>query len=167
MSDDNLVMPITVIEEFHLARLVEDFIELVGESRNTGDPAIDRLTPTPYPEDSEAATEFADATRDDLLDHRLADARRVRAELAEFPAGIDSLTEADALEMREILIPIDSIDAWLRTLTAIRLVIAERLGITSDDQAGEDGRYDVYEWVGYRLELIIQAADEAESASSP
>jgi hypothetical protein len=167
VSDDILVMPISVIEEFHLGRLVEDFIELVDESRRTGDPAIDRLTPSPYPDDSEAAAEFADVTRDDLLDRRLVDARRVRTALAEFPAGIDSLTEADALEVREILIPIESIDAWLRTLTAIRLVIAERLGITSDDQVGEDGRHDVYEWVGYRLELIIQAADEAESPSTP
>lgn len=166
MSDDILPMPITVIEELHLARLVEDFIELVGESRNTGDPAIDRLTPTPYPEDSEAAAEFADATRDDLLERRLADARRVRAALGEFPANIDSLSEADALETREVPIPIESLDAWLRTLTAIRLIIAERLGITSDDHVGEDGRHDVYEWVGYRLELIIQAADEAESASN-
>ncbi|NJI59176.1 MULTISPECIES: DUF2017 family protein [Microbacterium] len=164
MSDDIIVMPITVIEEFHLARLVEDFIELVRESRGTGDPAIDRLTPNPYPEDSDAAAEFADAARDDLLDRRLADARRVRAALDEYPAGIDALTEEDALEVREILITLESLDSWLRTLTAIRLVIATRLGITSDDETGEDGRHDVYEWVGYRLELIIQAADEAESA---
>ncbi|WP_372466868.1 DUF2017 family protein [Microbacterium maritypicum] len=165
MSDDIIVMPITVIEEFHLSRLVEDFIELVSESRGTDDPAIDRLTPNPYPEDSDAAAEFADATRDDLLDRRLADARRVRAALDEYPTGIDSLTEEDALEVRETLIAFESLEAWLRTLTAIRLVIATRLGITSDVQPGEDGRHDVYEWVGYRLELIIQAADEAEPAS--
>jgi hypothetical protein len=161
-----LVMPITVIEEFHLGRLIEDFIELIGGSRDTSDPAVERLAPNPYPDDSEAAIDFADATRDDLLDRRLSDARQVRAALAAFPTGIDSLSEQDALDVREILITIDGVDAWLRTLTALRLVIATRLGITSDDQtSGEDGRYEVYEWVGYRLELIIQAADEAESAS--
>ena len=53
------------------------------------------------------------------------------------------------------------VDAWLRTLTAIRLVVATRLGITSDDeQSGDDGRHDVYDWLGYRLELLIEAADE-------
>ncbi|WP_136043856.1 MULTISPECIES: DUF2017 family protein [unclassified Microbacterium] len=166
MSADIIVVPITVIEEFHLARLVEDFIELVGESRGTDDPAIARLTPNPYPEDSDAAAEFTDATRDDLLDRRLADARIVRAALAEYSTDVDSLSQEEALDGREILISMASLDAWLRTLTAIRLVIASRLGITSDDQSGEDGRHDVYEWVGYRLELIIQAADEAESASN-
>lgn len=158
-----IVMPITVIEEYHLARLVDDFIELVDESRGTDDPAMERLTPNPYPEDPDAGAEFADAVRDDLLDRRLADAREVRAALDEYPTGIDSLTEEDALEVREVLITVENLDSWLRTLTAIRLVIATRLGITSDDQGAEDGRHDVYEWVGYRLELIIQAADEAES----
>ena len=165
MSAGIIVMPITVIEEFHLSRLVEDFIELVSESRGTEDPAIERLTPSPYPDDDDASAEFAGATRDDLLDRRIADARSVRSAMGDFPTGVDSLTEHAALEVREILIAIENIEAWLRTLTAIRLVIATRLGITTDDQAGDDGRHDVYEWVGYRLELIIQAADEEESAS--
>ena len=37
-----------------------------------------------------------------------------------------------------------------------------RLGITTDEQTATDGRHDVYDWLGYRLELLIQAADEAD-----
>lgn len=161
MTAETILMPITVIEEFHLAQLVDDFVELVDGSRDVGDPAVERLTPSPYPTDPEAAKEFSDTTRDDLLDRRLTDARRVRSALDEFGTGVDALTEAQALETREVVIPTESVDAWLRTLTAIRLVIATRLGITSDEQSGADGRHDVYDWIGYRLELLIQAADEA------
>lgn len=163
MSTETIVMPITVIEEFHLAQLVDDFVELVDGSRNDGDPALERLTPSPYPENADAAAGFADTTRDDLLDRRLADARRVRASLDAFSGGIDSLSEGEALLTHDVLVSADSIDAWLRTLTAIRLVIATRLGITSDDDTGTDGRHDVYDWLGYRLELLIQAADELDA----
>ncbi|WAA67823.1 DUF2017 family protein [Microbacterium oxydans] len=163
MSTELIVMPITVIEEFHLAQLVDDFVELVDGSRDDGDPALERLTPSPYPYDADAAAGFADTTRDDLLDRRLVDARRVRASLDEFRSGIDALSEGEALRTHDVLVPTDSIDAWLRTLTAIRLVIATRLGITSDDETGTDGRHDVYDWLGYRLELLIQAADELDA----
>ena len=160
MTAVTIVIPITVIEELHLAQLVDDFLELIDTSRDAADPAIARLTPSPYPDDPDAAAGFAESTRDDLLDRRLHDARRVRATLGTFPDGIESL-ENEALTTRDLLVSADEIDPWLRTLTAIRLVIATRLGITSDDQVGEDGRHDVYDWIGYRLELLIQAADEA------
>ncbi|MEU4015905.1 DUF2017 family protein [Microbacterium sp. NPDC028030] len=166
MTAGTLVTRMTLIEEIHLARLIDDFIELVDGSRETDDPAIGRLTPSPYPEDSEAASQFADATRDDLLDRRLADAREARAALDDFASGVDQLTEKEAMSAREVLISPASIDAWLRTLTAIRLVIATRLGITDDEDAGESGPHEVYEWVGYRLEMIIQAADEADGLGS-
>ncbi len=38
--------------------------------------------------------------------------------------------------------------------------IAERLGIESDDDHDpDDARFGVYDWLGYRLELVIEAAD--------
>lgn len=160
MTAVTIVIPITVIEELHLAQLVDDFLELIDTSRDATDPAIARLTPSPYPDDADAAADFAESTRDDLLDRRLLDARRVRAALGTFPDGIEAL-EGEALTTRDLLVAADEIDPWLRTLTAIRLVIATRLGITTDDQVGDDGRHDVYEWIGYRLELLIQAADDA------
>ena len=57
----------------------------------------------------------------------------------------------------------------MRTLAAVRLVVASRLGIeTEDDDAearaddDEDGRFGVYDWLGFRLDGIVQALDDSE-----
>ena len=50
--------------------------------------------------------------------------------------------------------------AWMRTLSAVRLVLATRLGIqTEDDHKPDDPRFGVYDWIGYRLEGLITALD--------
>jgi hypothetical protein len=152
------------LEGLHLFRLVEDFRELIGADRDLADPAVVRLTPTPYPDDAEAAHAFASSTREELLDRRVLDADTVRPALKLFEVDTDSLREEDALAAHDIAIDETDVDSWLRTLTAIRLVIAERLGITADDQPiDDDERSGVYEWLGYRLELLIQAADELDA----
>lgn len=154
-----LVFSLAEIEGRHLARIVDDFIELVG-TKDAADHAIARLTPDAYPEDAAASAEFGIATRDDLLDRRLLDARTMRSALTAFD-GAAELTVAEAQAMRQVAVRRADIDAWLRTLTAIRLVLAERLGITTEDVGGgrTDGT-DLYDWLGYRLELLIEAADE-------
>jgi len=154
---------LAVIEGVHLRGLVEEFEDLVGGSRDAADPAIVRLTPTPYPEDAEASAAFAESTRGDLLDRRSADATAVRSALAVFDADVEALTEAEALRSAEIVIAADDIDSWLRTLTALRLVLASRLGIAEEDRHDtKDPRFALYDWLGYRLEVLIQAADEQD-----
>ncbi|GGM49379.1 DUF2017 family protein [Microbacterium saperdae] len=160
MTTTTLVIPLAYLEGVHLAQLVEDFAELVGADRDVQDPAIVRLTPSPYPEDREAADSFAASTREDLLDRRLLDAQTVRNALGAFRADGD-LSEEEALASHDVVIRTTDVDAWMRTLTALRLVIATRLGIVSDDDHdAEDDRYGIYDWLGYRLETVIQAADE-------
>jgi hypothetical protein len=162
MTADTVVVQITLLEEYHLARIVDDFIELVRDSEGEADPAVERLAPIPYPDDTAAADEFARATRSDLLERRLVDARVVRDAL-DSDAEIEALSEAEALATRDVTLATSTLDSWLRTLTAIRLVIASRLGITSDEEASEDARHEVYDWIGYRLELIVEAADAADA----
>ncbi|MGG1910217.1 DUF2017 family protein [Microbacterium sp. NRRL B-14842] len=82
---------------------------------------------------------FASATRADLLDRRLHDARTVRASLQMFDPDAE-VTDADARIPRDVVVRRDHVDSWLRTLTAIRLVIATRLGIT-DDEPDVGGRW--------------------------
>lgn len=163
MTDREIVLSMALLEGIHLSQLVEDFRELIGPERDLADPAIARLTPSPYPDDAEAAEAFASSTRDELLDRRVLEADTVRIGLSAFAVDTDALTEEDALAARETVIVDTDIDAWLRTLTAIRFVVAARLGIVTDDQHDdEDDRFGIYDWLGYRLELLIQAADDLE-----
>jgi hypothetical protein len=115
--------------------------------------------PDAYPDDEEAAQEFRHATRQDLLARRSSDAQRMLADLA----GAGALTpEADAQvdDVIDVALDPDAARAWLRTLAAIRLVIASRLGIeTEEDHDEDDPRFGVYDWLGYRLEGLIQAID--------
>jgi hypothetical protein len=147
------------LEGRHLARIVDDFMTLVS-APDEDDPALARLTPDAYPGDEASAREFSDATRDDLLERRLEDARVVLDGLTPFTLASSELTEDEALAPRSIAIAPERLDAWLRTLAAIRLVIATRLGITADEQHTDAPGQDVYDWLGYRLELLVQAADD-------
>ena len=54
-----------------------------------------------------------------------------------------------------------SVSAWLRTLTSVRLVMATRLGIVDDDdERPDDPRFGVYDWLGFRLEGLLQALED-------
>ena len=60
----------------------------------------------------------------------------------------------------DIALDEEGVRAWMRTLTAIRLVIASRLGIEDEDDRDEtDPRFGVYDWLGYRLEGLLQASE--------
>lgn len=157
MSDRMIMLTLTRIEAGHLADLVAQFTELVNATPAEVDPALERLTPDAYPEDADASREFRSLTRGDLLHRRAHDAAIVKRALE----GIEPLDGTDDdFSPADIAIPADQVDAWLRTLTAVRLVIANRLGIaTEDDHDPDDPRFGVYDWLGYRLDGLVQAAD--------
>ncbi|MFC0678435.1 DUF2017 family protein [Lysobacter korlensis] len=107
------------------------------------DPAVDRLLPTAYPDDADAAAEFRAFTRSGLVERKLTNAGRVAATLPD-ESGTTELTPEDA-------------QAWLRTLTDLRLVLATRLGIEED---GDDGAPDellraVYDWLAYLQDCLL------------
>ncbi|MFC4139272.1 MULTISPECIES: DUF2017 family protein [unclassified Microbacterium] len=164
MSEDHtVVLPLAVIEGQHLIALIDEFLLLVDAPERDADAALRRLTPMAYPDDEEASQEYAALTRADLLDRRAEEAALVRADLAAFDRE-EGLNRRDAMRPRDALITGDHLDAWLRTLTALRLVLATRIGIeNADAHDPEDERYGVYDWLGYRLEGLIQAADERDA----
>lgn len=169
MSTRAVRLPLADVECVHLAGLVEEFMSMLTAADDEVDPGIERLAPAVYPEDAEASAEFASATRDDLLDRRAADAAVVRRGLSPFvDAAAESLPEEPVLEPRNIVIHSEDIDAWLRTLTALRLVIATRLDIGADDDQHdpEDPRFGVYDWLAYRLDGLIELADELDEPSA-
>ncbi|MBO0981489.1 DUF2017 family protein [Microbacterium sp. SD291] len=157
---EQLNVRMAVIEATQLARLVDDFRDLVGPARDHADPAVARLTPDVYPDDADASRGFRDGTRKELLDRRALDADVVLAGLAGLRADLSALSDEEAVAERDLTITASDIDAWLRTITALRLVIAERLGIEGEDEDVDDPRHGVYDWLAYRLEVLIEAAEE-------
>ncbi|HWJ52559.1 MAG TPA: DUF2017 domain-containing protein [Propionibacteriaceae bacterium] len=120
------------------------------------DPVLKRLFPDPYPHDSTASSEFRRFTERDLKAKKVADAQAVLDRLA--------ATELGAHDLR---IPRDEVEAWLRTLTSVRLAVATRLGISDAAAADElsalpeeDPRsflVSVYDWLGFAQETLINA----------
>ncbi len=115
------------------------------------DPALQRLFPNPYPNDARAAFDFRRYTESDNRRAKIEDARTLRRGLAEAPP---------------IRIPKDQVDPWLRTLNALRLVLASRLGIDDEDAMDELHEADdsdpralmggVMDWLAYLQGVIIE-----------
>ncbi|WP_309129177.1 DUF2017 family protein [Microbacterium sp.] len=150
---------LAAIEVTNLLSLVDELVTVFDDPRSAADPGMARLTPDAYPADEAASRQFRQATRDSLLERRRADAITVRDTLEPLADSAHPV-EVALREQRLVLTP-QQCDAWMRTLAAMRLVVAPRLGIVgSDDHDPDDPRFAVYDWLGYRLELLVRAADE-------
>ena len=161
-SSAHVVLELTRIEAVHLRGLVDQFVDLLaGTPDAAADPAVRRLVPSAYPEDAAAAAQFRASTQPELLRRRTDDAAVVLADLAVAGHAEDLSDDVPDRALAEFVVPLDRdhTDAWLRTLAAVRLVLASRLGIASEDDGDpDDPRYGVYEWLGYRLDGLTRAA---------
>ena len=113
------------------------------------DPAVERLLPNAYPDDASAAAEFRSFTRSGLVERKLTNAGRVAATLPD-ESGVSELTASDA-------------QAWLRTLTDLRLVLATRLGIEEDEDDGAPDELTraVYDWLAFLQDSLLAVLEEA------
>jgi hypothetical protein len=135
---------------------------LGGPSQPPEDPVLQRLLPDAYRDDPEDSAEFRRFTESALTSAKVANAETVLATLA---AGGMDLTDESETPVEIELSPAE-VQAWLRSLTDIRLSLAVRLGIENEedimllekspDQAlvamGE-----LYDWLGYVQETLVQA----------
>lgn len=166
MTDRIVVLELAQLEAAHLSDLVGQFEALLrgtpgGDALH--DPAIARLVPDAYRDDAAASDEFRSMTQGELLDRRVDDAAVVLASLRVDgrPVRVEGLDEDSARTV--LTLPLDATQtaAWLRTLTSLRLVMASRLGIGHEsDHDPEDPRFGVYDWLGYRLEGLLQALED-------
>jgi hypothetical protein len=133
---------------------VDKLLASVGIGGSNGlseDAALARLLPNAYLDDDAAALEFRHLTERGLAERKIANARRVVSDL-EASRG-------------EIELDPDAAQAWLRTLTDIRLIIAVRLGIEHDehDVSAETERerhmFAVYNWLGGVQGTLVEALD--------
>jgi len=159
-----VVLELTRMEAAHLTGLVNQFAELLDDSDSSStDPAIARLVPVAYADDAEAAQEFRDLTERDLLGRRRRDAELVLESLRDPATLPDDAKPGDEtlMEVVDVHLDADALQAWLRCLAAIRLVLATRLEIrTEEDHDVDDPRFGIYEWLGYRLDGLVQAASD-------
>jgi Domain of unknown function (DUF2017) len=125
-----------------------------GSTEPPEDDVLHRLFPSAYAEDEEAAGEFRRFTEGGLRDGKVGNAEVMLDSLGD-PAFSDRVTvELNAEEQQ----------AWLKTLTDLRLALGTRLGIENDDDDRwatlplEDRRrqvYGVYVWLGFLQESLI------------
>ncbi|MFV0434563.1 MAG: DUF2017 family protein [Leucobacter sp.] len=143
-------------------------LEVGGSEHAPEDPALARLFPDAYAEgagDSAGdAAQFRRVTEQGLLNRKLQDAMQVTSALG---VGGDLPDETAPVEVD---ISPASMGAWVRTVTAVRLAIAARIGLESpEDHArlvGDEttrGTVLVFDWLAAILEsvlAIMQALDD-------
>jgi len=128
-----------------LRSLVDQYLEVVGSDPGE-DPAHARLFPAAYRDDPDAATEFATYTRAGLIDRKAANAAQLSL----------------ALDAETVRLGPEAAERWLPVLTDLRLVIADRLGIlTDEDEVPDTPAGEVYAWLGHLQESMIVLLDDA------
>jgi hypothetical protein len=163
-AERTVVLELTRMEAVHLAGLVAQFADLLQDSAGAADdPAIARLVPDAYADDPDAAADFRAVTERDLLERRRQDAGIVLGSLGAASALPDAGADDDEALRQTVDLRLDpeTLRAWLRCLAAIRLVLATRLDIRSEeDHDLDDPRFGIYEWLGYRLDGLVHAASD-------
>lgn len=110
----------------------------------TDSPALQRLFPPPYGDDEERNAGYAALAGAELRDNRLA------------ALGVVERT-IDAEQLSQ-----DELEAWMRSVNDIRLVLGTMLGVTEDDHDADPpeelaATWATYEFLGGLLELIVRA----------
>ena len=165
-DESGVVSALFFLPEIDLLRLaVTQLLELMDAAGShalgaSADPAVRRLLPDAYRDDAEAAAEFRRFTADGILERKELNARAVLASLGE---EHDEDADEDALP---VLIRLDdaAVQAWLRTLTDLRLTLAERLEVSPDGVQHLDADEapflaSVYDWLGMVQESLVYAID--------
>jgi hypothetical protein len=140
-----------------------DELGLGGPSQPPDDPVLQRLLPDAYRDSPDDSAEFRRFTESALTSAKVANAETVLATLA--AGGLDLADDSESPV--EVELGPDEVQAWLRSLTDIRLSLAVRLGIeneedamlleNSSDQAAV-AMGELYDWLGYVQETLVQAA---------
>lgn len=128
------------------------------------DPVLARLLPDAYRDDVESAGEFRRFTERGLRDQKAENGLVVLESLRD--GGLPDEVGADDDRTVEVELRPEEVQAWLRTLTDIRLALATRLGVEDDDDAywaslpEDDPRsylHDIYDWLGFVQESLVLA----------
>jgi hypothetical protein len=137
--------------------------EFSGATTVPEDPVLARLFPSAYVDDEESASDFRRFTEGGLRDGKAAASGLIIDTLED--AGLPPELLEDGLVIDVELSHADA-ETWMRAFTDIRLALATRLGVEAGDEEywhslpDDDPRaqaHDIYEWVGYLQETVIEA----------
>ncbi|WGD38447.1 DUF2017 family protein [Lysinibacter sp. HNR] len=157
-------------------------LSIGGASTKPTDPALARLLPDAY-ENEQESSEFRQVTEQGIVDRKVFEAESILVQLgtARFdeeyftdPADpIDSQFTHDDLpavkgmdneRMLAIQLDADSLLTWVKTLTAMRLALAARLGIEAEKDLNKKPFDDmeantraVYDWLAEFTEALLHA----------
>ena len=141
---------------------LEEMLDFDGPVQAPDDPVLQRLLPDAYRDDEAAAADFRRYTERGLRDTKIANARAVIASLIDGGMAEDESTD------HQVEVDLDpvQVQAWLRTLTDVRLALATRLGIEDDEHVWDENSddpvavmHDVYDWLGFVQETLVLAID--------
>lgn len=142
---------------------LEAMMDFSGPTTAPDDPVLARLFPTAYADDEEAAAEFRRFTEGSLRDGKSRAAITIIDGLEE--AGLPPELLEEGLHF-DVELDEQTANTWLRSFTDIRLALATRLGVEDGDEARwhslpdddpEAQAHDIYEWVGYLQETLVEA----------
>lgn len=138
-----------------------------GPSLPPEDPVLLRLLPDAYRGDPDDSGEFRRFTERSLTSAKVHNAETLIGSLVD--GGLNFAEPPDEHgDPVEVELGPDEVQAWLRSLTDIRLSLAVRLGIEDDHDiamvaASEDDAIaamsDIFEWLGYVQETLVDALD--------
>lgn len=142
-------------------------LEIGGSEEIPEDPALARLFPNAYEED-EHSSQFRRVTEQGLLNRKLQDAALVSSAL-----GLGGALPEESTDF-EVDILTSTLPAWVRTITALRLAIAARIGLNSPEdhdrllqEEESRGTVLVFDWLAAILEsaLMMQRSTDEEATS--
>ena len=128
------------------------------------DPVLMRLLPDAYLDSPEDAAEFRRFTEQSLTSAKVRNAETLIGSLIDGGFVVD---EAERTEDKiEVELNPEAVQAWLRSLTDIRIALAVRLGIDDDEDAflvaasGDEATQamgQIYDWLGFVQESLVSA----------
>ncbi len=138
---------------------------LGGSSLPPEDPVLRRLLPDAYRGDEAESGEFRRFTERSLTSVKVEHAETLIGSLVDGGLETGPLGQGDGPSVEVELDPAE-VQSWLRSLTDIRLSLAVRLGIETEEDAMLVGESDdeatlamseIYDWLGYVQESLVMS----------
>jgi hypothetical protein len=131
------------------------------------DPVLARLLPDAYRDSEDDSGEFRRLTERSLTSTKVNHAEVLIGSLIDGGLSFEVPIEDEGDDV-EVELDADAVQSWLKSLTDIRLSLAVRLGIETEEDVmlvGESAdeaivaMSEIYDWLGYVQETLIAALD--------